>query len=427
MAGTEGAGRAWWPRSDSKYGPSVAGTEGPRTRPFNGRTASENWENGSHTICSTLTREVAWPVPPCGSRSSRLCCRLVCSLTESLLNVLQQSADVDALRTQFLAGAAGLACRSRWIRAGCGRDSGTASHCCPERPLPRCTARSSPGCHTVRAGQTVAALGAGDGRQFSYCSWTRRITARLRPAYPTPPRRAVSIFSCTCTIADMPLRTSDTSGLSHSHRRATSAGRYPASCQISRTACGRIRQRAAKQRLHDHDSEPFCGGVLQARRARLHVLVDEVVLDLAETPVVGIHNVLEHRRSCRERKANLADPPVALSPLGPVRWPPVPASTASCPAADNAASRSRCGRSAAWQAVRSESGRDPRPASPSTPGTWWPHTPSTDSRPGAPCRPRSRCHHRGTRTPCRRSSLLGRSRSAACRSPHAHPPRVSSP
>jgi len=81
----------------------------------------------------------------------------------------------------------------------------------------------------------------------------------------------------------MPERTTVTSGWFHTQRRAHSAGvrRVFASFQISATAGGGVARPRfpPAQGFHDDYTQVLRGGIFQARRAGLVLLVQEVVLD----------------------------------------------------------------------------------------------------------------------------------------------------
>ena len=70
------------------------------------------------------------------------------------------------------------------------------------------------------------------------------------------------------------------------------------------------RQSPAAQRLHDDHPQAFAGRIFQPRAAGLEVFVHEVVLNLAERPIVGVHDRLEARRIVMEGEARVLDPPV---------------------------------------------------------------------------------------------------------------------
>ena len=71
-------------------------------------------------------------------------------------------------------------------------------------------------------------------------------------------------------------------------------------------------QVAAPERLHDHHSQAFGGGVTQPLRAGLVFLVEIIVLDLAEFPGVGVHDPLEIRQPAVEGEAGVDNAAVGL-------------------------------------------------------------------------------------------------------------------
>ena len=75
------------------------------------------------------------------------------------------------------------------------------------------------------------------------------------------------------------------------------------------------RQRPAAQRLHHHDPDLLLGGQRQPRGPGLVVDVHEVVLDLAELPVVGAEDAREGARRAVEREPEVGDAPVGPGAL----------------------------------------------------------------------------------------------------------------
>ncbi len=71
-------------------------------------------------------------------------------------------------------------------------------------------------------------------------------------------------------------------------------------------------QTAAAQRLHDDHSQTLGGGVLEPLGPRLIVLVQVVVLNLAEDPGMNVHNPLELVGQSVEGEAGMADTPILL-------------------------------------------------------------------------------------------------------------------
>ena len=77
-------------------------------------------------------------------------------------------------------------------------------------------------------------------------------------------------------------------------------------------------QLAAPERLHDHHGQALLMSVLQAPAAGLGVLIQVVVLDQAEIPIVGVDEAHEHLRMAVVGEAYLADSPglsLLLKPL----------------------------------------------------------------------------------------------------------------
>jgi hypothetical protein len=110
----------------------------------------------------------------------------------------------------------------------------------------------------------------------------------------------------------MPDSTTVTSGWFQTHRTPYSAllRSMPEGSPYLIDGGHRPGERAAPQRLHDHDAHPLRRRVLQAFRAGLVFLVQVVVLDLAERPVIAVYDGLEGIRFVVERKAGVPDPAV---------------------------------------------------------------------------------------------------------------------
>ena len=77
---------------------------------------------------------------------------------------------------------------------------------------------------------------------------------------------------------------------------------------------------SAPQRLHDDDGNALGGGGLQSPAAGLGVLVQIVVLDLAEVPVVGVQQLHKSRCVPVERKSDPPDLARSLQLLQPVPY-----------------------------------------------------------------------------------------------------------
>ena len=126
----------------------------------------------------------------------------------------------------------------------------------------------------------------------------------------------------------IPLSTSDTSGLFHSHCKAHSAGlrRSDAESHSASIEAGSPRpdplprpagEQTPAQRLHGDDAQALFGRILQPTRACLVLLVQEVVLDLAKGPaVIPVDNVLEKFEAVVEREAEVADASVRHRAFG---------------------------------------------------------------------------------------------------------------
>ena len=68
-----------------------------------------------------------------------------------------------------------------------------------------------------------------------------------------------------------------------------------------------VHQPSAPQGFHDNDGNPLFFGVFQARDPGLGMLVQVIVLDLTEIPIIGVDQLAEHVRIAVIGKAHLAD------------------------------------------------------------------------------------------------------------------------
>ena len=73
-----------------------------------------------------------------------------------------------------------------------------------------------------------------------------------------------------------------------------------------------IHQPPAPQGFHDDNGNPLLRGVFQARDPGLGMLVQIIVLDLAEVPVIGVEEAAEHVRIAMIGEARVPDGPAGL-------------------------------------------------------------------------------------------------------------------
>lgn len=79
-----------------------------------------------------------------------------------------------------------------------------------------------------------------------------------------------------------------------------------------------VYQLAAPERLHDDDRDALGLGGLQSGPARLGVLVQIIILNLAEVPVVSVQNLQEGVGAAVVGKADLPDAALGLAGGDPV-------------------------------------------------------------------------------------------------------------
>ena len=111
-----------------------------------------------------------------------------------------------------------------------------------------------------------------------------------------------------CVSSFIPERTTVTSGWFHTQRKAHSAGvlLVGASSQISFTAGGTVLVRFPPRRgSMMMTPRPFEAAYSRPCGTCLVLLVQEVVLDLAEVPVIGVHDPLEILSRAVEGKARV--------------------------------------------------------------------------------------------------------------------------
>ena len=85
-----------------------------------------------------------------------------------------------------------------------------------------------------------------------------------------------------------------------------------------------IHQPAAPQGFHDNHRQSFAVGIPQAIHARLGAFIHIIVLNLAEIPVIGIHELLKNIGIAMVRKTDITDFPCGHLFFDPLLHPHFP-------------------------------------------------------------------------------------------------------